>query len=203
MAAYSTYRDIALWHRVQESDIPAYTELYERYRGVLYVHALRMLKEEDEAHDVVQDLFIHLWEKREELEIRSSFSSYIYTSIRNRILDVMAKQKHRWKYINSLQSHLDEGIFETEERVHEQELARIIEREVAHLPQKMREIFHMSREENLSHKEIALALNLSDKTVKKQVSNALTILRKKIDMAFPIIILLIHLLLSSSPAVLV
>ena len=203
MAAYSTYRDIALWHRVQENDIHAYNELYERYRGVLYVHALRMLKDDDEAYDVVQDVFIHLWERRGVLVVQSSFSSYLYTSVRNRILDLMAKRKHRWKYIESLQSYLDEGSFETEEKVHAGELARIIEREVAHLPEKMREIFHLSREENFSHKEIAQVLNVSDKTVKKQVSNALSILRKKIDMAFPILNLIFHLLLSSFSAVLV
>lgn len=98
------------------------------------------------------------------------------------------------KYLNSLQSFLDEGVETTEAQVRETELKEIIENEVAQLPEKMRLVFTLSRNEELSHKEIAETLKVSDKTVKKQVSNALSILKKKLEISFPIFFLFLHLL---------
>jgi RNA polymerase sigma-70 factor (ECF subfamily) len=187
-------RDVELWQRTQSGDQDAFSELYEKYSSLLYAHAYKMLNSREDAKDIVQDLFFNLWEKRMDLEIRQSLSSYLYTSVRNRILDQMAKEKNRMRFLNSLQSFLDEGVETTEAQVRETELKEIIENEVAQLPEKMRLVFTLSRNEELSHKEIAEALQVSDKTVKKQVSNALSILKKKLEISFPILFLFLHLL---------
>jgi len=165
---------------VRQHDERAFTEIYNRYKGVLFVHAYRMLENAEEAQDVIQDLFTMLWSRRSEIMI-----------VKNRILDQMAKDRNRDRYIDSLAGFMEEGEYITDHQLRENELSHLIEKEVALLPAKMRQIFELSRLSNLSHKEIAAEMNISDKTVKKQISNALLILRKKIDVAFSLLALLL------------
>lgn len=184
MIDYAEHSDQVLMELVKESDQQAFTEIHNRYSGVLFVHAFRMLDQEEEAKDLVQDLFTNLWVRRHEISLNAALSSYLYTAIRNRVLDVIARKKTEEKYFKSLAHFLEEGESITDQEIRRKELSALIEREISLLPARMRQIFEMSRKKNQSYKEIAEQLNISDTTVKKQVSNALTILRKKIDTAF-------------------
>ncbi|WP_225975133.1 RNA polymerase sigma factor [Anseongella ginsenosidimutans] len=190
MRAYCNCGDKELAQLLKEGDKAAYTELYNRYKGLLYVHAYRILQDKEEAKDVIQDLFIVLWTKREELNYRGGIASYLYASARNRVFDRIARKKVASSYFESLKDFAGHYECSTDKQLEEKELAAIIEKEISALPLKMREIFQLSRMENLSHKEIAEQLIISDKTVKKQVSNALKILRLKLG-AF---LFIIHLL---------
>lgn len=183
MTDYTKHNDQALMALVRAGDEYAFTEIHNRFRGVLFVHALRMLDQEDEAKDIVQDLFTALWIRRNDISLNASLSSYLYSAVRNRVLDAIARKKTEEKYLSSLADFLEEGENITDHEIRRKELSAIIEREVSRLPARMREIFELSRNENHSYKEIAEELNISDKTVKKQVSNALIILRKKLDTA--------------------
>lgn len=177
---------------VRQHDEQAFTEIYNRYKGVLFVHAYRMLENAEEAQDIIQDLFTVLWSRRSEIVLTGSLSSYLYAAVKNRILDQMARDKTRDRYIDSLAGFIEEGEYITDHQLRENELNRLIEKEVSLLPARMRQIFEMSRINNLSYKEIAKEMNISDKTVKKQISNALIILRKKIDVAFAVLIVLFN-----------
>ncbi|MCD8539128.1 MAG: RNA polymerase sigma-70 factor [Leadbetterella sp.] len=192
MNRYSGQEDQQLMDLVRQHDERAFTEIYHRYKGVLFVHAFRMLESEEEAKDVIQDLFTVLWQRRQDMVLKGNLSSYLYSAVRNRILDQMARSRTRDRYIHSLEGFLREGEEMTDHLLREKELSQLIEREVALLPEKMRQIFRLSRGSELSHKEIAEKMNLSDKTVKKQISNALIILRKKLDMAFALLLVLLH-----------
>lgn len=178
------YSDLELARMIARDDTHAFSEIYRRYRGVLYLHALRMLHDEEEAKDVLQDLFTVLWDNRHGIQYHSSFSSYLYKALRNRILDLMSHKKVEQKYIDSLARFIEEGECVTDQLIREKELAQVIESEISLLPPRMREVFEMSRNTDLSYKQIADELHISDKTVKKQVSSALHILRNKIDLAF-------------------
>lgn len=188
MTDYAQHRDQALITLLSQDDEHAFAEIHNRYKGVLFVHALRMLDHEDEAKDIVQELFTTLWIRRREINLTSSLSSYLYSAVRNRVLDCIARKKTEEKYIRSLAAFMEEGENITDHEIRQKELSRLIEREVALLPARMREIFELSRDKNLSYKEIAQELNISDKTVKKQVSNALGILRKKLDTALTMLL---------------
>lgn len=187
MVNYPQHNDQALITLLKEGDEPAFAELHNRYKAVLFIHACRMLGSEDEAKDVVQELFTTLWTRRSDIPAISCLGSYLYSAVRNKVLDCIARKKTEEKYMRSLALFMEEGENITEKEMREKELARLIEREISLLPERMREIFELSRYENRSYKEIAEALNISDKTVKKQVSNALIILRKKLDVALSII----------------
>lgn len=188
MAGYSTHTDQELVALLRDGDHAAFSELYERYKGVLYVHIKRMLANQHETKDVIQEVFTTLWLKREELNFTTSVKSYLYTSVRNKVFNIIAHRKFEINYLNSLEEVLLKGEFTVDKDFQARELIQLIEKEIRHLPEKMREVFELSRKHHLSHKEIAEKLNISDKTVKKQINNAINILRPKINLilaAFP------------------
>ncbi len=181
MALYSKVTDQNLIALLKEGDQVAYTEIFERYKVILYKHAFRLLKDQDEANDVIQDLFLTLWQKRNTLIFKTSLSSYLYTSVQNRIFDLIRHQRVAVKYVDSIRDFIEQGQYITDEQVRAKELTAIIEKEIAALPPKMRKVFELSRQEELSYKEIGQQLNISDKTVKQQVHNAVKILRLKLN----------------------
>lgn len=167
---------------LKESDHAAYTEIYNRYFFLLYTHAYKKLRDEDQAKDVVQELFANLWFKREfELNI-TNLAGYLYTSVRNRIFDLYAHQQVESRYVDSLSAYLALVKNETTDHLaRENNLKFYIEKEIQALPRKMRRIFEMSRKQHLSHKEIAEQLSTTEHNVSKQVTNALRILRTKLS----------------------
>jgi len=184
MTALKTVTDQDLAILLKEGNHAAYAELYKRYYRLLFVHAYKRLGDEDHAKDIIQELFTKIWEKRETFYLKSSFSGYFFTSINNRIIDHFLKEGVKEKYINSFACFLEQGESKADYLVREKQLAALIENEIGQLPQKMREIFELSRKHHLSHKEIAERLSLSEKTVDRQVSNALMRLKDKFLLFF-------------------
>ena len=181
MRLYSKLSDQELTVLLKQGDRIAFEEVYDRYKRILYIHGIRMLDDPEEVNDLLQEIFTTLWIKAPVITFHKSLSAYLYTSVKNKILTLLTRKKLEVSYLESLQKILDTGDNITDERIRENELIAIIEKEIENLPAKMREIFELSRKENLSHKEIAAKLSISDKTVKKQVNNALKILRLKIN----------------------
>ena len=179
MTLYTTLTDHELVAFLKDGDKTAFTEIYNRYKGLLYIHAYNRLRNQQEADDVVHELFASLWTKREDLFLKTHLSGYLYQAIRNRIIDVISHKKVASAYMISLQHFIDHSEAVTDHLVRENELSALIEKEISALPAKMREVFELSRKANLSHKEIAGKLELSEMTVKKHVNNALKILRSK------------------------
>lgn len=180
MSLYSSLSDATLVSLLNQGDQEAYAQIFERYKAVLYQHAYRILQDEDESNDVVQDLFMVLWHKRDSFNINTSLSGYLYSAIRNRVFDIIAHRKVASKYLDSIRAFIDKGEFVTDEQIREKELAKIIEINIENLPARMREIFELSRNQELSYRDVAKQLQLSEKTVKQQVYNAVKILRRKL-----------------------
>lgn len=180
--AYGSLSDLELTDLLQGGDANAYTVIYNRYFDELYLHAYNRLRDKEEAQDVIHELFAGLWNKREDLRIKSSLAAYLYTAVRNRVMDVIAHQQVETKYVSSLQNFIEQGYCITDHQVRERQLAGLIEKGIADLPPKMKEVFELSRKHIMSHKEIASQLNLSEQTVRKQINNALKILRAKLGM---------------------
>lgn len=180
MLSYSSFSDEELLELLKSEDTAAYTVIYNRYFHQLFIHALQKLNDKEEAQDIVHELFAQLWNKRNDIQIHSNFAAYLYSSVRNKILDHISKKQVRAKYVDSLQGFLNTNYNVTDHRIREKQLAELIEKGISTLPNKMREIFELSRKKSLTHKQIAEQLNLSEQTVKKQVNNALRILRSKL-----------------------
>lgn len=161
----------------------AYTTMYGRHAGFVFTVAMKMVKDEDEAYDLVQDIFTKIWEQGS-LDIQTEIKPYLYRVTRNRILNQINRNKFKEQYFDSLQVFLDSGVWTTEEKILENEMELRIEQELAALPNKMRQVFELSRKENLSYKEIAQKLDISEETVKKQIHRALRILRSRLTAIF-------------------
>jgi RNA polymerase sigma-70 factor (ECF subfamily) len=159
----------------------AYTEIFERYNKLLIKHAFHLLQSGDQAGDLVQDVFLVLWQKHEQLVFKSSLSAYLYTAVRNRVFDLLSHQKVAARYADAIGRFMEEGNSISDAKLREQELAAVIEKEIAALPKKMQEVFLLSRKEELSYKEIGERLGISDQTAKLQVHNAIKILKLKIN----------------------
>ena len=170
----------------------AFVEIYERYWTVLYLHARKILRNEAEAEDVVQEIFSSLWLKRENIFLKSTLSSYLYSSVRYKIFNQIEHKKVISDYLKSLQQFIREGELVTDELYREKELADLIEKEIQALPSKMKQIFELSRKQYLSYKEIAEQLEISEHTVKSQVSNALRILKLRLGVSAGTILFLLH-----------
>ncbi|QNN44582.1 RNA polymerase sigma factor [Pedobacter roseus] len=180
MGDYNLKSDDELFLLTKKGNHRAYAILYERYWAILFRYARKILQNDEEARDVVQDVFVMLWSKAENLEIQISLSSFLYAATRNSILKIFQRGKVKDSYLNSLSAFIATENNTTDHLVRDRELAKRIEFEIAALPPKMRAVFELSRRSYLSHREIATQMEISDKTVKKQMANALKILRLKL-----------------------
>jgi len=181
MGTYSNYSDHELAALLKQRDRVAFETIYNRFFEVLFLHALKRLKDEDEAEDLIHDLFATLWDRAADIEFNLNLSAYLYRAVKNKVINALSHRHIKTNYLDSLQAHIDAGVYNTDEAIRVKELAEQIENEVSRMPKKMREVFQLSRNFNLSHKEIAEQLGISDKTVKKQVGNAIKILKENIN----------------------
>lgn len=175
-----TYTDQQLLELLGQQNRAAFTAIYTKYWAVLASFATRLLEDEEEAIDVVQDVFTKIWNKRENLEINTSLKSYLYVSVRNRIISKKRHQKYQDNYADSLIPKYEAGEFITDEQVRLKELVSQVEKEVSKLPPKMREVFELSRFEGLNYQQISEELGIANDTVKKQIHKALKVLKTKI-----------------------
>jgi len=183
---YSTYHDEKLLSLLIDRDNHAFSEIYNRYWPLLYKHALRMLKEENESEDVVQEVFTKLWQKAPSLTVNTSIGAYLYVSTRNAILNFFSKNQVHHAYLTDLGKFLDQAQEITDHRIRERILAKLIEFEITKLPPRMREVFELKRKQNLSYKEIADVMNISELTVKTQMNKAISSLRTKFGTHLPV-----------------
>lgn len=184
MENYTQYSDAELAALLREGNQRAYTEVYERYKVLLYTFTLRRLGDREDAKDVVADLFLSIWARHGELEIGSSLVGYLYTAVRNRVANRFSHQAVADRYIDSFRDYLDSGIDDTDHLVRSKEMGRLIEAEIALLPERMREVFLLSRETGLTRAEIADKLGLSEQTVKAHMHHALKILKSRLGAFF-------------------
>ena len=159
-----------------ENKIKAYEEMFRRFQPALVKYAASMLFSMEDAREVVQDVFINIWQKRDQLEFGEGLKSYLYRAVRNQTINKIQRNK-----IDTIS--LDEKIYlmaqeaDLGDEVKNRRLQEIF-RQIDTLPPSCKEIFMMSRVEGLSHKEIAEILDISRKTVENQVGIALKKIRK-------------------------
>jgi RNA polymerase sigma-70 factor (ECF subfamily) len=173
----------ALLDLLKTSDYAAYTEIYNRYYYLMIRHAYKKLRDEDQAKDVVQELFTTLWVRREHDLKAGNLGGYLYTGIRNKILDIFAHQSSRNAASVSLMERTSGVSPENADHlVRERQFRDYIEKEIQALPRKMKAIFELSVKQRYSNKEIAEQLQTSEHNVSKQLGNARRILRSRINL---------------------
>lgn len=180
MALYTAYSDEDLVALLQTGDEAAYTEIYHRYSTLLLTHAYNKTGNREEARDLVHELFTQLWSGKTALQAVQNLSGFLYISLRNLVLNQVARQEVQHRYLASLKQFAQQEIVTADHLVREKQLMALIEKEIDALPPKMREVFKLSRQHHLSHSQIAAKLDISEQTVSKQITNALKILRTRL-----------------------
>lgn len=181
---YNKLSDLGLFILLKKGNQLAFLEIYDRYKVTLQNHAYRKLGDMDEVEDILQELFIYLWEKRETIYFSTSVRSYLYTAIRNRIINHFYRKNRESEYLNSLHEFVERGEFITDLTIREKEFAGIIQKEIDALPPRMREVFTLHRNHELTYKQIAQQLGTSEQTVATQVKNSLKVLRGRLGVCF-------------------
>lgn len=165
--------------------------IFHYYYSGLCAFCERMTLSHEVAEDIVQELFIKLWTKNQELNITTSLKSYLFTSVKNRSFDYLKHEQRKNIKLNQLAevSVPDENLSAI--WFAEAELKEIVEKSLNKLPPRCREIFLLSRIEGLKNQQIAEKLNISKRTVEFQVSNALRLLRTEMAAYLPLHILML------------
>lgn len=159
------------------SDEEAFCELYALYKNRLMYFAMKFLKSKEFAEDVFQDAFASVWQNRRFLNPESPFSAYIYTIVRNRILNLLSTFENEKKLKESILSSAIEIDNETSQSILDADLSAIIEKAIENLTPQQSKVFEMSRKQFMSHKEIAAELGISVYTVQQHISTSLRLIR--------------------------
>lgn len=178
MSAYKKLTDDQLVILLKKGDQAAFTEIYLRYAEKLAGFASSKLYSLDDARDLLHDLFVSFWEDRDSINISSNLQSYLFTILRRRIIDKIRKNITREEYAAMLQTLTATPYSTTEQLLAEKDLKQQIQNALDELPPRVKEIYKLSREENLNTREIAEKLKLSEQTVKNQLTVALKHLRQ-------------------------
>lgn len=170
-----------LVNRLINGDEAAFCELYATYKNRLIYFAMRFLKSHEYAEDIFQDAFTVVWESRRFINPDASFSAYLYTIVRNRILNQLRELASEDRLREQILSHAVDYTNETNNEIFANDLQKHISDALQQLTPRQREIFEMSRGKQMSHKEIGEALGISVYTVQEHISVSLRLLRTYLE----------------------
>ncbi len=177
-----------------------FEDLYREYYVPLCYFCIKYVDSLEDAEEIVQDVFVRLWEKREEIEINTSLKSYLHKSVANSALNFIKKQKlsNKFKKDKELDSGVsfDDGL----KNMEDEELQKVLKAAILELPEKRREIFELSRFEDMKYNKIAEHLSISVKTVENQMSKALKYLRIVLKDYTPVLAVAYEIIRSISSA---
>ncbi|MBE8720768.1 RNA polymerase sigma-70 factor [Sphingobacterium pedocola] len=190
----STQTDQELWHEVQFNNCAlSFSTLFDRYWSTLYTSAFFYIEDKEKSEEITHDILLNLWQKREKLHIQS-FSAYLRAAARYHVYKVLKAQKSSvitytadWEQI-TVPLVLNEG----ENNIRHEETSKYILGIVQNLPARCREIFLLSRMDNMTNEEIAVKLGISKRTVENQITTALHYIRRQLHVLATIIILLLN-----------
>ncbi|WP_167459386.1 RNA polymerase sigma factor [Pedobacter jejuensis] len=176
MVSITHLSDKELLQLLQTGDEAAFSEIFNRYWERLSSYSIGLTKSEEESADIVQEIFISLWNRREHLSINGSLGPYLIKSAKNLSLRYIQRNVHSTEFVEKLAEFIADNSQDIEENISLKELQIEIDNAIAKIPKKMLAIYLLSRDEQLSYREISEKLSISEGTVKKQISNALKII---------------------------
>lgn len=172
---------------IQQGSEVAFEQLFRLYYAPLCRYATGIVIESEDAEEIVQQVFLRVWERRTELDIKVSFKAYLYRSVHNASLNHKQRQKNniRFEDVPLRVVHAAEFVHEMDVKQLEKEIGKALNT----LPEQCRKIFELSRFEELKYREIAELLNISIKTVENQMGKALRIMREQLSAYLPLLLI--------------
>jgi RNA polymerase sigma-70 factor (family 1) len=186
LSTYSSYTDAQILHLLKHGDETAFTEIYQRYWKRLFGLAVYKLKDAAEAEEILQEIFLDLWRRRESLQIQTSLSSYLSVALSYRALNHFARLHRQRKQLSNTPADAD---YTLEHQLKARELNEDLQALVGELPEKCQLVFRLSREQDFTHRQIAEQLHISEKTVESHLTRALRLLRTGIGLCLSLFFL--------------
>jgi len=180
MNAEFTIDESKLITALQKGDIFAFNELYKKYSQKVYNFTIKHLEHEEDIEDLIQEVFITIWNRRKDINETQSFNGYLFTITLNSIRKFYRKKaKHRkltekWMILNDPHSDI------TLDTIEFKSINEVAQKIIDQLPPKRKEVFILSRQQGLRNEEIALKMKISKKTVENHLNLALKELRKQL-----------------------
>jgi len=187
------YEDHELISLLKSGEESAITLIYEKFWKRLFLSAYSILKEKDQAQDIVQEVLLQLWIRRDKVEIEK-LGAYLQTATRYKVLTYIRSAEFRKVFIDDQDLELLAGVEQLNDKLHVNDINILLEKEVLSLPERCRQVFILSRHEFLTNKEIAERLGITVKAVESQITIALRRIRGTLSDFFMLIIILSALL---------
>lgn len=178
-----TPADNILILQIKKGNTAVFKSLFDRYYKKLCYFAWRILDDQSEAEDLVQEVFVRLWQNKHDLDISRSLNAFLYQSVKNACLNQIKHRKVKLAYAQNFKATSEVSTQNT--IIETSELKALIELNINKLPPERRKIFIMSRKEGMKHKEIADELGISVKTVDNQIAKALKYFRQVLQDYLP------------------
>lgn len=168
-----------LLESIKNGNKAAFDEVFLKFFRCLHAYAFHMVKDRDEAEEIVQNVFVRIWTKRHQLRADGFLKSFLYRAVHNESLNYIKRQKVRSDFTLHYEGEIQHQTANLNNEIMATELEKHIHESIAGLPEKCRHVFQLSRFDQLKYHEIAKTLNISVKTVENQMGKALKILRVK------------------------
>jgi RNA polymerase sigma-70 factor (family 1) len=169
--------DNELVERLQKGDLESFDLIYDKYSGKLYAFGLKYLRSKEEAEELVQSVYLKLWENHKNLRIELSFKSYLFTIAYNDICKLFRKRYYNQKFINDTLYENHQATSKSEDELDFKSLMERVQKIIDKLPDRQKDIFVKSRQEGKSSKEIAEEVGLTSGTVDNYISESLKFIR--------------------------
>lgn len=189
MTKYKALPDLELIDLIKVDDHTAFNELFSRYKTILFLFAHRRLDDKEQAKDILHDTFADLWTKRETVKM-INVQAFLFTVVKNKILDLVKHSKVSEKYIDNLRHVYEQATPEPADyRLRYNNLSELIDKEIAALPDIYRLPFELNRKQHMSSKEIAEELNISEEALRSRLRRASDLLKGRLGLSM---ILIMH-----------
>lgn len=192
MLARDLYTDKELLFLLKANGETGLNHIYNKYWKGLYLSAFSITRDEAQSQDIVQDVLLQLWIRKDEVEI-DSLKSYLFTAVRNKVLTFINSANNRKVFLEPGELEKLSGMEDLNDLLYEQDFNYSLEAGIASLPERCREVFILSRRKYMSNKEIAIQMGISVKTVEAQMTIALKQLRISMGEFFSIISIFFYL----------
>lgn len=178
--SYISYEDDQLVACMREGNHLAFAALYQRYGAVLLNYAVTITENKEEAADILQEIFVSLWNRRAEVVFSHSLKAWLYQAVRFQAARYISRSVRKRDFLEEITVVAQSSDLHSPEHVMvRRELDDALKSTINNMPARMREVFILSREAQLSHREISHKLNIAESTVKKTVQNALRFIRER------------------------
>ena len=177
----ATYNEQSVILRLQKGDSDAFRELYNQYHQPLYHYVLRFVKSPALAEDVLQDVFLKIWEIRSRIDPELSFKAYLYRISRNSVFKLLKKIAVDENLRTQVLKQFSQSVADADLKVLWQQYEALLQAAINRLPPQRRKVFKLCREEGKSYEQVAEELGISRNTVKEHMVLAMKLIREHID----------------------